>query len=99
MGVGTAVGVAPGVAAEDGVLVAPALAEGDAPEAVADADAEAAALGDGLGEGDIIFTGLESKITPQTVQVLCCLPIAEVVGSSTVVQSAAICPRAEIVWV
>ena len=65
--------------------------------AVALADALAPAEADGLAE--TLSIGLESSITPQTTQVLCSRPSIVEVGSSTVVQSEAICPGAGIISV
>ena len=65
--------------------------------AVAPADALALAEEDGLAE--TVLSGLESNTTPQTTQVLCSRPSIVEVGSSTVVQSEAICPGAGIISV
>lgn len=76
--------------------VAVALADALA-AAVVPADALAPAEEDGLAE--TVFSGLESSTTPQTTQVRCCRPSIVEVGSSTVVQSEAICPGAGIISV
>ena len=80
-GVVAGVGDAVGFGVGDGVAVAPV--PGVEP-------------GDAVGFSFKAFIGLESKITPQTVQVRCILPMYLVVGSSTVTQSVATWPGAAI---
>ena len=81
-------------ALDEAVAEAVALAEGEA-----DAEALAEALADAEGLAVSTLTGLVSSKTPQTLQVLCSLPIRVVVASSTTVQSEATWPGAGIISV
>lgn len=95
---GAAVGVGAAVGAAVGALVAPDVAAGDWLPAAVGADVGAAvAVAAGLGETTL--TGLESRTTPHTVQVLCSVPMVVVVGAAATVQSVATWPGAGIISV
>ena len=83
---------------DDGVAAGVGDAVGDG-EGVADVPVPGVSPGDAEGVAFSALIGLESKITPQTLQVLCILPIYFVVGSSTVTQSVATWPGAGILSV
>lgn len=92
LGEGEALGEAVGVAL--GCAVAPAEAEGATV-------AEGVALAEGLalGLGVSLLIGLESSTTPQTLQVLCSVPIFFSVAAAASSQSVATWPGAGIISV
>lgn len=96
LGEGEALGEAVGVAL--GCPVAPAEAEGAA-VFCAVAEGEALAEGLALGLGVSLLIGLESSTTPQTLQVLCSVPIFFSVAAAASSQSVATWPGAGIISV